>query len=383
VICGCNNLSNVSNQNSITEIQLLKEDMPILDENLIQIRDIVLLETNDSSSFGVCSLLKTTQEAFYILDESITKRIYKFDRNGAFIRHIGKQGRGPGEYINPSWFCVDENSGQVIVYDTRQRRLMFFNDKSGEFIKDVRINFDARSFEIMPDLSGYCFYTSFTPNSNLSSNNEDFQLIITDNEGQVIHTAFPFSSSYSVQNFISVKSVFSEYDEEVYFFSQYIDTIFKFNKKGQMIPSFVLDYNNDNQKLSDQYVKKIGPNQNGDFSYINSVRHSSDVFHLYLQFQTENHLYYTGVINKKTFAFLVDKKSHNVIDLTKYQNIPLKRIIFLAADEDFLYAFSSNTNSILEAPEDIKKLNINNSSALLDERYRDNPIIIVYGINRF
>jgi len=375
-------MSNENTQSSVKNIYLLKEGTKTIGPNLIQLKAIVRLESTDSSVFGECSLLKVTPEAYYILDESITRKIYKFDKDGSFLMQIGRIGRGPGEYIEPEWFCVEENLGQVIVYDAGLKRMMFFSDKTGEYLKDIKVNFYARSFETLPDLSGYIFYTSFLPNSNLSTNSEDFQLIITDNEGQVTRTVFPFSSSYNVQNFLGLKSVFSNSNGEVYFFIQYTDTIFKFNQEGQMIPSYVLDYDNDNQKLSDQYVKKMGPNQNEDFSYISSERHSSNVFHLYRQFHTENHLYLTGVRNKETFAFLFDKKSYNVIDLTNYQGIPLNKKVFLAADERYLYTYS-NTNYLHNSSDELKKMNIDGLEDLLKEENKDSPIILLYRINRF
>jgi len=48
-------------------------------------------------------------------------RIKMFDREGRFIRHIGRWGQGPGEFNNVACFCVDA-AGDFIVVDRLNKR---------------------------------------------------------------------------------------------------------------------------------------------------------------------------------------------------------------------------------------------------------------------
>ncbi|MDH7513415.1 MAG: 6-bladed beta-propeller [Clostridiales bacterium] len=70
----------------------------------------------------------------YILDRTAVN-IKVFDRQGKFIRAIGKKGQGPGEFQNPSDFHVTSKE-EILVCDSPSRRLLLFK-LDGEFLKEL------------------------------------------------------------------------------------------------------------------------------------------------------------------------------------------------------------------------------------------------------
>ena len=64
-------------------------------------------------------------------------RVVVFDRNGNYVRQIGRKGRGPGELLNPVDMAVGPG-GNVYVLDGGNRRLSVF-DSAGVFRSSFRV----------------------------------------------------------------------------------------------------------------------------------------------------------------------------------------------------------------------------------------------------
>lgn len=65
-----------------------------------------------------------------------------FDRQGRFLRQIGRRGQGPGEFsANTRFTLLNEN--KIYLIDANKRRITIFSTK-GEFIKDFR--YDSQWF---------------------------------------------------------------------------------------------------------------------------------------------------------------------------------------------------------------------------------------------
>lgn len=75
----------------------------------------------------------------YVVDSG-ANNIKKFDPKGKFLKTIGREGQGPGEFGGPyySTFAKD----RLIVWDSGNRRLNAFTPE-GDFIKSANIDYDA------------------------------------------------------------------------------------------------------------------------------------------------------------------------------------------------------------------------------------------------
>ena len=70
----------------------------------------------------------------YIADSG-NHRILVFDFKGKFIKAIGNEGQGPGEFIKPTGICILKDSG-IAVADYNNRRIQIFN-ASGEYVRMI------------------------------------------------------------------------------------------------------------------------------------------------------------------------------------------------------------------------------------------------------
>jgi sugar lactone lactonase YvrE len=69
-------------------------------------------------------------------DPNLIGRISVFDRNGRFLRIIGKTGAGPGEFRTPHMIAFD-SQGRLIVADRHNHRIQIMT-KDGKFIAEYR-----------------------------------------------------------------------------------------------------------------------------------------------------------------------------------------------------------------------------------------------------
>ena len=71
-----------------------------------------------------------------VLDPNLVGRISVFDKNGKFLKTIGKTGTGPGEFRTPHAMAWDSR-GRLIVADRHNHRIQIL-DKDGKYIGEYR-----------------------------------------------------------------------------------------------------------------------------------------------------------------------------------------------------------------------------------------------------
>lgn len=83
--------------------------------------------------------IECDEEGFVYVCDYKANNIKKFDSSGIFIKTIGRQGQGPGEFNMP--FMISIAKDRMIVWDMRNLRLCLYTT-DGEFIKSVKVQRD-------------------------------------------------------------------------------------------------------------------------------------------------------------------------------------------------------------------------------------------------
>jgi hypothetical protein len=138
--------------------------------------EYIPLETNAKSLIKRIVEIHFSKNYIFISDFD---RLTQFDRKGKFIRQVGSNGRGPGEYIHVSSFCIDENSEKVYIMAWGIKSILEF-DFNGAFKRSFNISFSSLQF-LKKDSNNYVFVI---PNSPYGADSE-FRLIITDSMGAI------------------------------------------------------------------------------------------------------------------------------------------------------------------------------------------------------
>ena len=71
----------------------------------------------------------------YILDWGDV-RIQVYNKNGKYLRTIGRKGQGSGEFDTPAYFDLSAD-GKIYLMDSRQRRITIF-DTTGKYVSSFR-----------------------------------------------------------------------------------------------------------------------------------------------------------------------------------------------------------------------------------------------------
>ena len=254
-----------------------------------------------------------------ILDVAISEKyifllgvydILQYDRNGKFIRKIGRRGQGPQEYIRLTSFQLDEQNDLIFATDIAGQKIQVF-DFNGKYVKKIPLDFRDGHIEIIsPSLIAIRQGMShrYYPGSHV--------IKFIDTDGKHVKTylsnIYPIDRSKIEHNGPDV-SYFWRNNERLYSLEYGSDTIFRI-EKDVLIPDRVLTgkLKLDKKEL---FQKKVGQKLNIT-SYVmlpNAAIFESSGFTIFkLSSSTES---FYMVYNKST------KKFHR----TYYGNAPVSR----------------------------------------------------------
>lgn len=132
-----------SKDKRIIDLDLAKKmETLFLHSTLYKSVKIIPLETNKSCLIGLINKLQVTDNFILVLDRSKANSLYVFNKEGHFVRKIGRVGQGPGEYISIADFTVDRENGIVYISDGRLPRIHKYDLTTGKFIQTIMFRFN-------------------------------------------------------------------------------------------------------------------------------------------------------------------------------------------------------------------------------------------------
>jgi len=185
--------------------------------------EYVTLETNPACMIQEISDVSVSDSFLFVRDRY---RLFLFNRRGKFIKLIGSQGRGPGEY-NIIWdFAVDGTSKEVYVLASGRKILVY--DFDGKFVRDLMLGFPCTQF-VLNERNELVFHPV---NLSRKTNEPVYSLHILNKNGRTI-TRIP-NTLRRVNGGIAIPiSPLYVYNEALIFMEFGIDTsyIYDNNKK--------------------------------------------------------------------------------------------------------------------------------------------------------
>lgn len=323
LIYGCNNRDKISK--NIEKTSKLHFDVStwekgkVIPSNIIKDIEFIPLETNNQYLLGEIVKIIINDENIYIKDRGFNQVVFVFNINGKYLNQIGKRGKGPGEFLEISDFVVDRYNAELLILDLRQKKIIKYNLKNGEFKYEIKLNFRPINFVKLGN-DKWCFYSNL-PNQIQGI---DYSITLVNDNFKVIDNYLP-------------KNIFDTYlnyphalynSECVYFATLFQDTIYKITDKG-VIPA--ISFNFGENKISEKKLLK--------------TKNVKDVVKLL----TDNNL---------TFGIkdVIEDKSHLSfnLDLQKAKNI----VIFSKQSGNYFYG--ERYGGILYHFNSLKNLTVNN-----------------------
>ena len=95
------------------------------------------LKTPKGLPVSLVQSVRISPHYIFYLDNN--QQLFMFDRNGDFIRMIGKRGAAPDEYISLSGFEVDDSESFVYLHDFQRNRILAY-DMKGVLVKKLPLS---------------------------------------------------------------------------------------------------------------------------------------------------------------------------------------------------------------------------------------------------
>lgn len=265
-------------------------------DSIVRNHKFTRLETSEECLVGEVYKLSCRNEKYYILDRHLQKALFVFDEEGKFRNRIGRRGRGPGEFIEPTDFIVSDSS--VTVFDMFGHKLLYYNP-DGTFIRSVRLPYSI--YEIESGRDGSVIYAVGGDNSKCDSL-KNYELLEIGPEGDI--RAKVYKNKYSMD--FSNKYDLQGFDEDVIYKKAFRPAVYMLRDKNLYakyifdIPSHALP--GDYEKLCRGNFERFIKQYRDEYTYFNGRFWETDR--------------YAGIgITAKRMPYLVvyDKDTHRTV----------------------------------------------------------------------
>jgi hypothetical protein len=259
---GCQNQANRNDDNiieiNLTEALKNKKDFPL--SNLVKDVEILELESKADCYIQYPILWHLGKNHILIFDLEQTQ-VLLFNRQGKFIRKIGKSGKGPGEYHGTQLKGdMSKDEKFIIISDSRGRNVIVYNlDGKVMVQKDISNNFSSKYFRDMK-----CHFDnliSFVPQRPWEQT-EGFSSVVLfdmnlDKTGEVLNRENDENLLANIQYALSFEN-----KDGVYFWEVYNDTVYQYFKNGESKPKFrfTVDKNQLTKEAMDNWSLEINQN---------------------------------------------------------------------------------------------------------------------------
>ena len=162
---GCSNISKEGIKEDgrpVSEMKIYRDSFRTIDvkeidgssafnvEEICDSVSFIRLSSDTEATIGAIDQIIFLDSVLILRDGYTSKSVKMFSKSGQFVRSIGSHGRGPGEYIEPTFMELYGN--KIAIYDQFMRRIQFYN-LEGKFLKSVKFPFYSMKFHIFKERS--------------------------------------------------------------------------------------------------------------------------------------------------------------------------------------------------------------------------------------
>ena len=187
------------------------------------------------------------------------KKLLLFDRNGKFIRQIGRIGRGPAEYVKIIDFATTMDHDTISIYDENIHAVLRYN-KQGEFLNKVKIGSYFASMEIWKNKE-FVMFTRRTVHFPKGTKISNF--CVFNDKGKLLYEDIFYDHTELLQTKkVRYNDLYQLEDGAINVQEFFNDTIFLYNGE-QLTPRFYFDFKE--HALPEELKKSFLEKSQGDY----------------------------------------------------------------------------------------------------------------------
>lgn len=187
----------------------------------------VVLESGADCMINRVQQLLVTDSCIFIVNNE-PNILYMFTYEGKFLRPIGTQGRGEGEYLKIKNIDVDESKKEITLYDSRLCKAMIY-DYSGKFLRSC--GNDKHVIGEIAYLNDSLYVLQNYYNEIDISDNP--KILIIDREGKIVNTFIPLPQDINkISEVPKSDGFFAKNKDGIYYILYGDDEIYKISRNG-------------------------------------------------------------------------------------------------------------------------------------------------------
>ena len=283
--------------------------------------NFVKLITPDDMKVGSIEKIILHNNDFYVRHTPTSPSISVFDSGGKFKYNIGKQGRGPGEYVGLHDFTIDGQQNEVVIIDLMQQKMHHYGiDGIYKFSNDLPIH--ALKFSWLSD--GFIFWVGNLYNDVMNKDESQLWNVYVVNKDLSIKNKYlevPKELMGAING--SLPSSLSPYEEGVNIVSPLIKYIYHY-RKGEFRTKYYLDFG----PLNCDFINEFRHYNGLTSSFVFNLRKTGATYYPNQFFEFKNYLYFTFISNDKMYSVFYDKNGETSYVGIGYPDDDINNAIF-------------------------------------------------------
>lgn len=180
VLCvSCQKQQSDNQSGDAVTVKLPSCDETLTVADLVDVVDWIELSAENDIYIDNVKRLAVLDGEYYLFDNVKHKCVLRYDTDGRFANRIGTCGQGAGEYTAAIDFCVDKNSGRIIILSRGSE--LFIYDINGVFDRKVEIEGDWREIA-MTD----CGLMATSDNMSTQADGDNYLIGLFDNDFKLV-----------------------------------------------------------------------------------------------------------------------------------------------------------------------------------------------------
>lgn len=240
VLWSCTSTTN----NTIEELRIDISKVKKLDEFYLTISDYEFISLQEDSLIKLGEINKITfyNDNIYISDATKAKSIFIYNKEGTLLSTINRLGHGIGEYTNIGDFDIDKLTNNIYILDPQLRKILIY-DREGIFLRDIKLDFIAKSFKIT---GKYLIFDKFNmmerPQNKAINNN----LLICDRKGKILNGFLPIDKDLSSYSMGAMNGLKENSNGIISYLPPLSSHIYKYDiSQDKIVKQFQIDFGNE------------------------------------------------------------------------------------------------------------------------------------------